>query len=196
MERPDGVKIAACFIAAILVVSLLSRLYRAFELRVTRIEADTVATTFLRECGRRKIRLIANEPDRRDAREYREKIVQILADNDLSDDSDVIFIEVTIVDASDFETELNVRGEVLHHRYRVLSMQSPSVSSAIAALLLYIRDVSGRRPHIYFEWTEGNPAANFLRYLIFGQGEVAPVTREMIRQAEPNRTRRPHVHVG
>jgi hypothetical protein len=196
IERPDGVKIAGCFIAGILVISLLSRLYRAFELRVTHIDTDQVATTFLRECSRRKVRLIANEPDRRDAREYSEKITQILADNDLTDDSDIIFVEVTIIDASDFETALNVHGEVLHRHYRVLSMESPSVPSAIAALLLHIRDVSGRRPHIYFEWTEGNPAANFIRYLIFGQGEVAPVTREMIRQAEPDRRRRPHVHVG
>jgi hypothetical protein len=196
IERPDGVKIAACFIAGILIISLLSRLYRAFELRVTHIEADETAATFLRECGRRQIRLIANEPDRRDAREYSDKIAQILADNDLADDRDVIFIEVTVTDASDFETELHVHGEVLHHRYRILSVESSSVPSAIAALLLYIRDTTGRRPHIYFEWTEGNPAANFLRYLIFGQGEVAPVTREMLRQAEPGRNRRPHVHVG
>ncbi|MEU4243602.1 amino acid transporter [Actinoplanes sp. NPDC026619] len=196
VERPDGVKIAACFILAILVVSFLSRLYRAFELRVTTIDADEIATGFLRECGRRQIRLVANEPDSRDAREYSEKIAQILADNDMTDDRDVIFVEVTVVDASDFETDLHVRGEVLHHRYRVLSMTSSSVPSAIAALLLWIRDNTNRRPHIYFEWTEGNPVANFARYLIFGQGEVAPVTREMIRQAEPHRSRRPHVHVG
>nr|BFE71933.1 hypothetical protein GCM10020092_052340 [Actinoplanes digitatis] len=144
----------------------------------------------------RKIRLIANEPDSRDAREYSAKIAQILADNDMADDRDVIFVEVTVTDASDFETELHLKGEVLHHRYRILSVQSSSVPSAIAALLLYIRDTTGRRPHIYFEWTEGNPAANFLRYLIFGQGEVAPVTREMLRQAEPDRNRRPHIHVG
>jgi hypothetical protein len=195
-ERPDGVKIAACFIGAILVVSFLSRLYRAFELRVAHIDADEVALDFLRECGRRQIRLVANEPDRRDAREYSEKIAQILADNDMADDRDVVFVEVTVADASDFENDLHVRGEVLHHRYRVLSMESSSVPSAIAALLLWIRDTTHRRPHIYFEWTEGNPVANFLRYLIFGQGEVAPVTREMLRQAESDRTRRPHVHVG
>ena len=195
-ERPDGVKIAACFIAAILLVSFLSRLYRAFELRVTHIEADEVTLGFLRECGRRQIRLVANEPDQRDDREYREKIAQILADNDMADDRDVIFVEVTVTDASDFETELHVRGEVLHHRFRVLSMASSSVPSALAALLLWIRDSTHRRPHIYFEWTEGNPVANFARYLIFGQGEVAPVTREMLRQAEPDRVRRPHVHVG
>ncbi|GAA1658792.1 hypothetical protein [Actinoplanes couchii] len=45
-------------------------------------------------------------------------------------------------------------------------------------------------------WTEGNPVAKFARYLIVGQGEVAPVTREMIRRAEPERNRRPHIHVG
>ncbi|HEY0534828.1 MAG TPA: amino acid transporter [Actinoplanes sp.] len=196
VERPDGVKIAACFIAAILLVSLLSRLYRAFELRVSTIDADDVALGFLRECGRRQIRLVANEPDSRDAREYSDKMAQILADNDMADDCDVIFVEVTVVDASDFETDLHVRGEVLHHRYRVLSMASSSVPSAIAALLLWIRDTTNRRPHVYFEWTEGNPVANFARYLIFGQGEVAPVTREMLRQAEPHRSRRPHVHVG
>jgi hypothetical protein len=195
-ERPDGVKIATCFIAAILVVSFLSRLYRAFELRVSHIEADEMALGFLRECGRREIRLVANEPDSRDSREYSEKIAQILADNDMADDRDVIFVEVTVTDASDFETDLQVHGEVLHRRYRVLSMASSSVPSALAALLLWIRDTSHRRPHIYFEWTEGNPVANFARYLIFGQGEVAPVTREMLRQAEPDRSRRPHVHVG
>jgi len=195
-ERPDGVKIATCFILAILVVSFLSRLYRAFELRVSHIEADEMAQGFLRECGRREIRLVANEPDSRDSREYSEKIAQILADNDMADDRDVIFVEVTVTDASDFETDLEVHGEVLHHRYRVLSMASSSVPSALAAMLLWIRDTSHRRPHIYFEWTEGNPVANFARYLIFGQGEVAPVTREMLRQAEPDRNRRPHVHVG
>jgi hypothetical protein len=195
-ERPDGVKIAACFIAAVLVVSLLSRIYRAFELRVSHIDADETALGFLRECGRRQIRLVANEPDSRDAREYSEKIAQILADNDMADDRDVIFVEVVVTDASDFETDLHVRGEIMHHRYRVLSMASPSVPSALAALLLWIRDSTSRRPHIYFEWTEGNPVANFARYLIFGQGEVAPTTREMLRQAEPDRHRRPHVHVG
>ena len=51
-------------------------------------------------------------------------------------------------------------------------------------------------PHIYFEWTEGNPVTNLLRFLLFGVGEVAPVTREVLRRVEPRRDRRPHVHVS
>jgi hypothetical protein len=155
-----------------------------------------VAERFINDCARRTIRLIANEPDRRDAAEYRAKLAQIAADNDVPDRNDVIFVEVEVTDPSDFETELRVRGYVEHNRYRVLRLSSSSVPNALAALLLHISDATGRRPHIYFEWTEGYPAVNFLRYLAFGQGEVAPVTREMLRQHEPDRARRPHVHAG
>ena len=84
----------------------------------------------------------------------------------------------------------------MHDRYRVLTIESSSVPNALAALMLHVRNRTGVRPHMYFEWTEGNPALNFLRYIAFGQGEVAPVTREVLRQAEPDRKRRPHVHVG
>ncbi|MGX1762334.1 amino acid transporter, partial [Streptomyces lydicus] len=89
-----------------------------------------------------------------------------------------------------------VRGEVLHGRYRVLVLESSTISNALAAFLLHVRDTTGAQPHIYFEWTEGNPFAQFLRFFLFGQGEVAPVTREVLREAEPDRDRRPRVHVG
>ncbi|MFF3543940.1 amino acid transporter [Streptomyces platensis] len=196
IERPDGVKIGACFIAGIILVSFLSRLARAFELRVTSVVLDTKAERFIRDIAHRKIRFIANEPDQRDLAEYRDKLEQIRTDNDLPADDDFIFVEVTVGDPSEFESELRVRGEVLHGRYRVLCLESSTVSNALAALLLHARDMTGQRPHIYFEWTEGNPFAQFLRFFLFGQGEVAPVTREVLREAEPDRTRRPRVHVG
>lgn len=196
IERPDGVKIGACFIAGIILVSLLSRLARAFELRVTDVTMDDMAERFVRDIASRKIRLIANEPDRRDKAEYRDKIEQIRADNDVPDQEDFVFVEVTVTDPSEFEAGLTVRGEVLHSRYRVLTLESSSIPNALAALLLHVRDTTGCIPHIYFEWTEGTPFANFLRFFLFGQGEVAPVTREVLREAEPDRERRPRVHTG
>ncbi|MGW1627311.1 APC family permease [Streptomyces sp. NPDC002172] len=196
IERPDGVKIGACFIVGIILVSLLSRLARAFELRVTSVALDDMAERFIRDMASRKMRFIANEPDRRDKAEYRDKIEQIRADNEMPEQEDFVFVEVTVTDPSEFEAGLTVRGEVLHNRYRVLTLESASIPNALAALLLHVRDETGCIPHIYFEWTEGSPFANFLRFFLFGQGEVAPVTREVLREAEPDRARRPRVHTG
>ncbi|MEU8793419.1 amino acid transporter [Streptomyces sp. NPDC048643] len=196
IERPDGVKIGACFIAGIILVSFLSRLARAFELRVTSVTVDPMAERFIRDIASRRIRFIANEPDNRDITEYREKIDQIRADHDLPAQEDFVFLEVTVLDPSEFESVMNVRGEVLHGRYRILTLESSSIPNALAALLLHVRDTTGCIPHVYFEWTEGNPFTNFLRFFLFGQGEVAPVTREVLREAEPDRDRRPRVHVG
>jgi len=196
LERPEGVRIASVFIAAILLVSLASRFARSFELRVTEVTFDKTAHLFLRDVARRSIRLVANEPDSRDRAEYSDKLRQVTRDNDLTDPNDVIFVEVTLTDPSEFASRLHVTGEVQHSRYRVLTFSSSSVPNALAALVLAVRDETDRLPHIYFEWTEGNPAANLIRFMFFGVGEVAPVTREIIRRAEPNRDRRPHVHVG
>jgi hypothetical protein len=196
VERPDGLKIGACFVLAIVLVSIASRIKRVFELRATEIDFDATSQVFLRDCARRTIRLVAHKTQDRAADEYVDKVRQLRRDHDLPSDPDVIFVEVTVVDPSDFEGRLLVRGEVLHHRYRVMSVTASSVPNALAALALRIRDDTGVIPHVYFEWTEGNPIQQLLRFLLFGSGEVAPVTREVLRRAEPVPERRPHVHVG
>jgi hypothetical protein len=195
-ERPDGVKIGACFIGAIVLVSLLSRIFRSLELRTTEISYDRTADAFLRDCARRSIRLVANEPGARDVAEYRDKLRQIIDDHDLPDAGDIIFVEVTVVDYSDFESRIEVHGEVLHEEFRVLTVRAATVPNALAALLLDLRDKTGVRPHIYFEWTEGNPVGQLAQFLLFGAGEVAPLTREVVRRAEPDPRRRPHIHAG
>lgn len=68
--------------------------------------------------------------------------------------------------------------------YRILRAESAAVPNAIAALLLYIRDQTGKIPHAYFGWVEGNPIQYLLRFILFGEGDIAVVTREVLRRAE------------
>jgi hypothetical protein len=70
------------------------------------------------------------------------------------------------------------------------------VPNAIAAVLLAIRDRTGKRPHAYFGWTEGNPLRFLARFILFGEGDIAPVTHEILRKAEPNPSIRPAIHIG
>jgi hypothetical protein len=107
----------------------------------------------------------------------------------------VLFLEIRPGDVSEFSGPLHVEG-VAVNGYRVLRATSSAIPNAIAALLLYIRDETGEIPHAYFGWTEGNPIVYLLKFLALGEGDTAPVTREVLRQREPNPMRRPRIHVG
>ncbi|WP_405396691.1 amino acid transporter [Microbispora hainanensis] len=194
VERPDGVKIASFFIAAIIITSVISRATRSTELRVTEVGLDPLAQQWVNEAGG-LIHLIANEPNQRDQHEYHDKLREQWINHRLRSDEPVMFVEVTVPDASEFETELHVRGEE-RYGHRILRIESSAVPNSLAALLLHVRDRTGVVPHIYFHWAEGNPVLAMLRYLVFGGGDVPPLTREVLRKAEPDLERRPHVHVG
>jgi hypothetical protein len=156
---------------------------------------DDAAAGFFAGFAGRDVQLIAHDPDSAGERTLGFKEKQQRAENHIPSEDPVIFLEVTLADASDFSSELNVHGATRNGR-RVLEMSSPAVSNSIAALLLHLRDQYHVRPNVYFEWTEGNPVTNLLRFLFLGVGEIAPTTREVLRRAEPNRSRRPKVHVG
>ena len=68
--------------------------------------------------------------------------------------------------------------------------------NVLAAVLLHVRNLDMQVPHVYFEWSDRPPAQNVFRFLISGEGDIPPLTHEILRKAEPNPGRRPHVHVG
>ena len=80
-----------------------------------------------------------------------------------SEDEPAVFLEVPVADASEFEADLEIRGEE-RFGYKVLTVSSPLM--------------------------------HFLGFILWGSGEIAPVTREILRRAEPDRSLSPHVHAG
>ncbi len=194
-ERPDGIRIASFFIVAIVVTSFVSRAMRSTELRVEGFDLDSTAKGILLEAGKGELRLVANRREIGDAAEYRFKEHEKRLDNHIPSSDPIVFFEVELGDASEFSGRLRVRGCDIEG-YKVLRTESPAVPNAIAAFLLYLRDKTGKIPHVYFGWSEGNPIMYLLRYVLFGEGDTAPVTREILRQAESDPERRPNVHVG
>jgi hypothetical protein len=195
IERPDGIRIASFFIFSIISASFISRALRSTELRIDSIEFDEPAKEFIQEMAAGEIRIVTNRRETGDVDEYRSKEHEKRVDNHIPSSDPVVFYEIELGDASEFKGKLKIRGTDIDG-YKILRTQAPAVPNAIAALLLHLRDATGKIPHVYFGWSEGNPIMYLLRYVLFGEGDTAPVTREILRQAEPDPERRPNVHVG
>ncbi|MEU9947443.1 amino acid transporter [Streptomyces sp. NPDC047939] len=196
IERPDGIKIAALFITGILLTSFASRINRAFELRAATVTFDETALRIIDEAAASgPLRIIANEPQEHSTAEYRAKEYSQREQTHIPGAHPVLFLEVFIQNSSDFTADLHVHGDEKHGARR-LRVEGAVVPNTIAAVLMELRERTGEVPHGYFNWTEGNPLGHLLRFLVFGHGEVAPVTREVLRRAEPDMERRPRIHVG
>ncbi|CAN5637533.1 APC family permease [soil metagenome] len=195
IEQPEGIKIASLFILGIIATSFVSRALRSTEVRFEDIELDEKAQEFLDELAEGEIRIVTNRREAGDVAEYRFKEHEKRVDNHIPSSDPILFYEIDLGDASNFKGKLKIRG-VDVGGYKILRTESPAVPNAIAALLLYLRDKTDKIPHVYFGWSEGNPIAYLIRYIIFGEGDTAPVTREILRQAEEDPELRPNVHVG
>jgi len=196
IEQPSGIKIASTFVLAIIGTSFVSRVLRTTEIRIDEIVLDAAAQTFLAEVDEEgEIRIVTNRRETGDMTEYRFKEHEKRVDNHIPSSDPVLFYEIEPGDSSEFKGKLFIRG-VDVEGYKILRTQAPAVPNAIAAFLLYLRDQTGKIPHVYFGWSEGNPIMYLARYILFGEGDTAPVTREILRQAEADPELRPNVHVG
>lgn len=195
IAQPSGIKIALLFILGIVVASFLSRALRSTEIRIDDIEFDEQAQEFIEELCEGEIRIVTNRKEVGDVAEYRFKEHEKRVDNHIPASDPIVFYEIQLGDASEFKGKLKIKGYDIEG-YKVLRTEAPAVPNAIAGLLMHLRDKTGKIPHVYFGWSEGNPIMYLIRYILFGEGDTAPVTREILRQAEEDPERRPSVHVG
>jgi hypothetical protein len=194
-ERPEGLKISCMFITAILFVSFVSRATRSTELRVTGVELDATAEDIIRSAGSESVRFIPRKPKPATAEDLDRLDKKIRKVHGLPEHTKIVFLQVERTDASEFSEHLKVQGERVDN-HCILSARSPIVANSIAAFLLHVEKMTGRVPHIYFSWKEGNPVANIFRFLFVGEGDVAPLTHEVLRKAVKEIGRRPIVHVS
>jgi hypothetical protein len=195
VQRPEGIKIAAVFIALTILSSLVSRALRATELRICDIVLDETAQSFLTNDRDQVIRLIAHRPEELSQADYEKRAAMARLAHNISLREQLVFLEIERADSSEFETSLRVSGRRVGP-HKILRATSPSVPNAIAAILLHLRDSTGKLPHAYFKWIEGNPVSHMFRFLFLGEGDVAPVTHEVLRQNVADPKERPLVHVA
>ena len=195
VERPEGIKIASFFIVAIVVSSVISRALRSTELRIHGIHLDERAVELLEDDNDRVIRIVARRPKNESEDELDLIDSKLREYHSLVPEECLYFFEVEIGDASDFEENLLVTGDRIG-KHRILRAKSPVVANAFAALLIDLEKRTGKVPHVYFKWHEGNPIVNLFSFLFFGEGDAAPLTHEVLRRAIVDPDRRAVVHVS
>lgn len=194
IEKPSGMKIAFFFIVAIIVTSLLSRFFRATELRFVGFNFVDDQSKFLWESIRASEWpiLVPHRPGRRS---LAEKEAIIRREHRLPENMPIMFIEVELHDASDFYQQPSLEVLSEEGRYILKITRAASIAHTLAAVVLELAKV-GKPPEIHFGWTEESPVAGMIGFLLFGEGNVPWMVHELISKAEPEVSRRPAVVIG
>jgi hypothetical protein len=193
-EKPDGIKIAGFFILAILATSFWSRWARSRELRFAGFKLPDPESRLMWDTIRH-LELTILVPHRPGRRSLANKEAQIRREHRIPRDLMIVFIEVELADASEFVNEpvMNITQE--EGRYVIKITGAASIAHTLAAVALEMAKV-GRPPEIHFGWTEDSPVSGTLGFLLFGEGNVPWMVRELIRRAEPDEARRPVIIIA
>jgi hypothetical protein len=194
IEKPEGIKIAACFIGVILLTSLISRIARSREMRFKGFHIPDIESKLFWDTIKH-LELSVLVPHRPGRRSLPEKETIIRREHRIPRDVMIIFVEVELLDPSEFihEPWLEVRQE--EGRYVMKITHASSIAHTLAAVALDMAKV-GKPPEIHFGWTEETPWSGTLGFLLFGEGNIPWMVRELLRKAEPDPERRPFIVVA
>ncbi|HEX4607001.1 MAG TPA: amino acid transporter [Urbifossiella sp.] len=194
IEKPDGIKIAAFFILAILCTSFWSRIARSRELRFSGFRFADPDSQFLWNTILH-LELTVLVPHRPGRRTLADKECQIRIEHRLPPELMVVFVQVELADASEFENDPVLQIVQEEGRYIMRITGAASISHTLAALALEMGK-AGRPPEIHFGWTDESPWSGTIGFLLFGEGNVPWMVRDLIRRAEPAEARRPLIIIA
>lgn len=193
-KRFAGLIISLFFIATILGTSLWSRVSRSRELRFAGFKLADPESQFMWDTIRH-LELTILVPHRPGRRTLANKEAQIRREHRIPRDLMVVFVEVEVTDASDFlnEPEMSIAQE--GGRYIVKITGAASISHTLAALALEMAKV-GRPPEVHFGWSDESPLSVSFGFLLFGEGNVPWMVRELLQKAEPDDSKRPLIIIA
>jgi hypothetical protein len=194
VEKPAGMKIAGCFIAAIVISSFVSRTLRSTELRFTGFQFKDEQSRFLWD-SMKYIEFPILVPHRPGRRDLEDKEVSMRAEHHLDADIPMVFIEAERGDVSEFYQSPVLEVTQTEGRITVRVTHCASIAHVIAAVALELSK-GGSPPEIHFGWSDETPLAANIGFVLFGEGNVPWMVRELILKAEPDPARQPRVVVG
>ena len=186
-EQPSGLVIAACFIVAIVVTSIISRVLRATELRFSRVVIDRTAHHMIRGAIHDgTLRLITHDPLRGTEQEaYDKEVEEARQRHGIPPQDPFLLLEVRGDDPSVFLDELFITGHTAGP-YKLLRCDGPAVANAIAALAIAVHGQYGSTVHLYMRWT---PISSILdavgegiEFLLWGGGDMARLVELEVRR--------------
>ena len=191
-----GLTIASVFVLAILATSLWSRVARSRELRFVGFRmADPESRLLWDTIRHEELSVLVPHRPGPGMRSLAEKERIIRREHRVPRDLMLTFVQVELADPSEFHGDPVVDVFQEEGRYVVKITGAASIAHILAAVALEMGKV-GRPPEIHFGWTEESPVSGTLGFLLFGEGNVPWMVRELIHRAEPDEEKRPLIIIA
>ena len=194
IEKPDGMKIASFFIASIVVASFISRLLRSTELRLSHFEFANAESQMIWE-SLKYLEIPVLVPHRPGNRDLIDKEADIRRVHRLEPSTPIVYIEAIPGDASEFLHTPYMEVFSQEERFILRATKCHSVAHVIAAVGLELAK-QGHPPEIHFGWSDEMPLAANIKFVLFGEGNVPWMVRELIRKAQPDPRFQPRIVIG
>lgn len=189
-----GLGIALLFVGAVLVTSFVSRWLRSTELRCEGFDfADDTSAARWRELRQTPGQILV--PHRPGRFSLGKKNREVRALHRLQDQRHVTFVEVEIGDPSEFFQRPRLQFAVVEGLSVLRVSRAVSAAHVLGAIALELC-TSEHVPELVFGWSRQTPLAANLDFLLWGEGNVPWLVRELVRKAERNPARRPRILMG
>lgn len=190
----SGLEIALAFAVGITLTSAFSRWVRSTELRWNGFHfVDDESRQRWEHCCAYDFQVLV--PHRPGLHSRQDKEQAIRRRHRLGPETRIILIEAELGDPSEFFQRPLMRVTCEDGVELIQVSQCASISHVLAVIALEMSRV-GQPAELHFGWSDESPVAANLNFLLFGEGNVPWMVRELLRKAETDVSRRPLVILG